>query len=85
MFLNFSDSKAKFYCIYDIDTRVTPPAVTLEVYRVGEGLAQRRVFTWDEVLGVSKIKPLPTPVAAPSRPIRASSTEKQNEAPQKSN
>ncbi|HXG46294.1 MAG TPA: alkaline phosphatase D family protein [Methylomirabilota bacterium] len=59
MFLNFSDSKAKFYCIYDLDTRPETPVVTLEVYRVGEGLAHRRVFTWDEVLGNTKIPPLP--------------------------
>jgi hypothetical protein len=35
--------------------------VTLEVYRVAEGLAQRRVFTWDEVIGKTKIKTLPPP------------------------
>ena len=61
MFLNFSPTKSKFYCVYDIDTRIRPPAVTLEVYRVAEGLAQRRVFTWDEVIGKTKIKPLPQP------------------------
>src|SRR6185503_11512710 len=61
MFLNYSPTKSKFYCIYDIDTKVRPPAVTLEVYRVGEGLAQRRVFTWDEVNGKTKIKTLPVP------------------------
>jgi alkaline phosphatase D len=59
MFLNFSDMKAKFYCIYDLDTTPSPPRVVLEVYRVGEGLAQRRTFRWDEVLGVTKIPPLP--------------------------
>jgi len=70
MFLNYSDSKAKFYCIYDLDTRATPPAVTLEVYRVGEGLAERRAFTWDEVLGQTKINPLPpSPTAA--RPMNS--------------
>ena len=61
MFLNFSESKAKFYCLYDIDTRGALPAVTLEVYRVGEGLVERRAFTWDEVRGVTQIKPLPAP------------------------
>ena len=61
MFLNYSPTKSKFYCIYDVDTRSRPPAVTLEVYRVGEGLAQRRVFTWDEITGKTKIKPLPPP------------------------
>src|SRR5687767_5906525 len=42
MFLNYTPTKSKFYCIYDINTRVRPPLVTLEVYRVGEGLAERR-------------------------------------------
>ena len=65
MFLNLSDSKAKFYCIYDIDTASAPPQVTLEVYRVGEGLAARRTFTWDEVLGQAKIPTLPPPNPQP--------------------
>jgi len=59
MFLNLSATKGHFYCVYDLDTTASPPKVTLEVYRVGDGLAQRRVFTWDEVLGVTKIKTLP--------------------------
>ena len=33
--------------------------MTLEVYRVGEGLAQRRRFTWDEVPGKTPLKVLP--------------------------
>jgi alkaline phosphatase D len=61
MFLNFSGTKAKFYCIYDIDTTASPAKVTLEVYRVGEGLATRRSFTWEEVLGLQKIPTLPPP------------------------
>jgi alkaline phosphatase D len=59
MFLNFSATRGHFYCVYDLDTTASPPKVTLEVYRVGDGLALRRAFTWDEVLGVTKIKPLP--------------------------
>jgi alkaline phosphatase D len=59
MFLNFSATKGHFYCVYDLDTTAAPPKVTLEVYRVGDGLAHRRAFTWDEVLGITKIKPLP--------------------------
>lgn len=61
MFLNYSPTKSKLYCVYDIDTRARPPAVTLEVYRVAEGLAQRRAFTWDEITGKTRIKPLPMP------------------------
>jgi alkaline phosphatase D len=68
MFLNLSDTKAKFYCIYDIETAAKTPRVTLEIYRVGEGLAQRRAFTWDEVLGVKKILPLPAPPKADPKP-----------------
>jgi len=32
---------------------------------VGDGLVLRRPFSWDEVNGVTKIKPLPPP---PSKP-----------------
>ena len=68
MFLNFSDTKAKFYCIYDLNAATSPPEVTLEVYRVAEGLVLRREFTWDEVLGLTKILPLPPSAeAAPQR------------------
>jgi len=74
MFLNYSPTKSKFYCVYDIDTRSRPPAVVLEVYRVGEGLAQRRVFTWDEVNGKTKIKPLPAP--AKKEPEKKSDSSK---------
>ena len=59
MFLNFGPTKTKMYSIFDIDTGISPPAVTLEVYRVGEGRIERRPFTWDEILGQTKIKPLP--------------------------
>ena len=52
-------SRGKFFCIYDLDTRKETPAVTLEVYRTGEGLIERRAFTWDEVLGKTKIPNLP--------------------------
>lgn len=61
MFLNFTPTKSKFYCIYDINTRVRPPLVTLEVYRVGEGRALLRRFTWEEITGKTKIKTLPPP------------------------
>jgi alkaline phosphatase D len=72
LFLNYSPTKSKFYCVYDIDTRSRPPAVTLEVYRVAEGLAQRRGFTWDEVTGKTKIKPLP--VAPKTEPAKTSAS-----------
>lgn len=56
MFSNHGEGR--HYCVYDIDTRPSPPAVTLEIYRIGTGLVERRAFTWDEVNGVTKIKPL---------------------------
>jgi alkaline phosphatase D len=52
-------SRGKFFCIYDLDTTKEVPAVTLEVYRTGEGLIERRPFSWDEVLGKVKIATLP--------------------------
>ena len=68
MFFNYSPTKAKYYCIYDINTQPQPPAVTLEVFRVGHGLAERRAFTWDEVLGKTRIKTLPVPPKAETAP-----------------
>jgi alkaline phosphatase D len=49
----------KFYCVFDVDTAPEKPRVTLEIYRASEGLALRRELTWEEVLGETKIKPLP--------------------------
>ena len=61
VFLNFSTNKGKYYCVYDLNTAASLPQVTLEVFRVGQGLVERRAFTWDEVLGRTKIKTLPPP------------------------
>ncbi len=58
MFWNAGKS-GKFYCIYDVNTAAATPQVTLEIYRASEGLVLRREFTWEEVLGHSKIKTLP--------------------------
>jgi alkaline phosphatase D len=64
----YYNGKGKFYCIFDVNTRAEPPKVALEIYKAGEGLVERRAFTWDEVLGVTKIQPLPaTPVKEESR------------------
>ena len=46
----------RFFCIYDIDTAATPPAVTLEIWRTGTGLVEKRAFTWDQVTGGAKIE-----------------------------
>ena len=79
MFLNFSNTKSKFYCIYDINTAASEPKVTLEVYRVGEGLAERRTFQWDEVLGIAKIQTLPPPTtAAPAKTDTSKRTDEKN-------
>lgn len=48
----------KFYCVFDVNTEQAEPKVTIEVFRASEGLAFRREFTWDEVLGKTAIKPL---------------------------
>ena len=81
MFLNLSATKGHFYCIYDLDTTASPPKVTLEIYRVGDGLVERRPFTWDEVLGVTKIKTLPPPPPkeekAKASPAASKAAEKQ--------
>jgi alkaline phosphatase D len=61
MFLNLSETKGHFYSIYDLDTAVSPPTVSLEIYRVGRGLAYQRRFTWDEIQGVTKLPVLPAP------------------------
>jgi alkaline phosphatase D len=53
----------RFYCIFDVDTAAEKPRVVLEVYRAAEGLALRREFTWEEVLGETKLKPLSRPAA----------------------
>ena len=69
MFLNLSDTKGHFYCVYDLNTAASPPQVTLEIYRVGDGLAYRRAFSWAEVTGMTQIPPLPKESkAAPARP-----------------
>ena len=64
MFWNGGKS-GKFYCIYDVETRGEAPRVTLEIYRASEGLVLRREFTWEEVLGETKIKPLPRAARLP--------------------
>jgi len=69
MFLNHSEGK--LYCVFDVDTQTDPgrpqPAVTLEVYRAGAGLIEKRRFTWDEINGLARIPPLPAePPTAPA-------------------
>jgi len=58
MFWN-AGGMGRFYCIFDVNTEGAQPEITLEIYRASEGLVLRRAFTWDEVLGKTKIKPLP--------------------------
>ncbi len=48
----------KLYCVFDVDTTGVEPRLTLEVYRAAEGLIHKREFTWNEILGVTKIPPL---------------------------
>ncbi len=57
----------KFYCVFDVNTAPAEPEISVEIYRASEGLAFRRAFTWDEVLGKTAIKPLAqTPPKAPA-------------------
>jgi alkaline phosphatase D len=60
--------QGKLYCVLDFDTTPSPPTVTLEVYRVAQGLVERRALSWDELHGAAKIAPLPaTPTRNESR------------------
>ena len=57
MFMQFP--KGRYYAVYAINTAAQTPEITLEVYRVAEGLVARRKFTWDEVNGRSKLSMAP--------------------------
>jgi alkaline phosphatase D len=65
MFLN--QSEGKLYAVFDVDTSIAPPRVALEVYRAGDGLVERRAFTWDEIEGRTAIPPLPPSEEPPAR------------------
>lgn len=69
-FFNLSETKGHFYCVYDLDTAASPPRVTLEVYRVGDGSVVRQAFTWDEVNGRAKLKLLPPSPKAEAKPAK---------------
>jgi alkaline phosphatase D len=68
----YYSGRGKYYCIYDIDTAGENPRVTLEVYRTGDGLVERRAFPWEEVIGTAKIKTLLSPSA---KAVPAKATE----------
>jgi alkaline phosphatase D len=57
MFINHG--RGKLYCIFEVDTAREKPAATLEIYRAGEGLIEKRAFTYEEINGQVKIPPLP--------------------------
>jgi alkaline phosphatase D len=59
MFLNHG--AGKLYAIFEADTRAPEPVLSLEVYRAGEGLIEKRAFTWAEINGEQLIPPLPAP------------------------
>ena len=63
MFFNFGEGK--MYCVFEVDTggKNETPALTVEVFRAGEGLVYKRPLTWDEVNGRAKIPRLPPPPA----------------------
>jgi alkaline phosphatase D len=62
----FNQGEGKLYCVFDVDTALSPPGVTLEVYRAGDGLIAKRPFTWDEIEGVTPIPPLPPSETGPA-------------------
>ena len=51
------------FCVFDVDTTASPPAVALEVYRAGDGVVDRRDFTWNEINGKQRLALLPVPTA----------------------
>ena len=60
MFFNFGEGK--MYCVFEVDTGGgdgRAPALTVEVFRAGEGSVYKRALTWDEVNGRAKIPRLP--------------------------
>lgn len=59
MFLNHGEGK--LYTIFELESEASPPRATLEVYRAGEGLIEKRRFTWDEINGAAKLPLLPVP------------------------
>ena len=50
--------RGKLYCVFDVDTVLPKPQLTLEIYETGAGLVEKRPFTWEEVTGETKIAPL---------------------------
>ena len=59
-------SGGKYFCIYDIDTAATPPAVALEIWQTGAGLVEKRAFTWEQVTAGAPIESrMPGAKAAP--------------------
>ncbi|HKS36227.1 MAG TPA: alkaline phosphatase D family protein [Verrucomicrobiae bacterium] len=66
MFLHYNEGK--LYCVFDVDTTASEPKVALEIYRAGQGLLERRAFTWDEINGIAKMPALPP---SPDEPARA--------------
>jgi len=51
----YYNNVGKLYTVFEIDTAGETPAVTLEVYRAGEGRVWKRPFTWEEVTGAARI------------------------------
>jgi alkaline phosphatase D len=57
MFLRFVEGK--LYTVFEVDTAGPRPSATLEVYRAGSGLIEKRPFSWEEITGAARIPPLP--------------------------
>jgi alkaline phosphatase D len=59
MFMNHGDGK--MFCVFDIDTTAAAPEIALEVFRAGEGMIDRRILKWSQVIGEEKMAYLPVP------------------------
>ncbi|HYG74709.1 MAG TPA: alkaline phosphatase D family protein [Planctomycetota bacterium] len=65
MFLNYGEGK--MYSIYEVDTTGAEPSATLEIYRAGDGLLEKRKFSWEQICGFEKIPPLPPSPPTPKK------------------
>lgn len=63
--------EGKMWMVLELDTAVSPPALTYEIWMAGGGLLERRALGYDEVCGKAKIAPTPMPL----RPVRMEKKE----------
>lgn len=54
-------AEGKLYAVLEADTAGNRPSAALEVYRAGQGLLERRLFTAEEIEGEVRLPPLAWP------------------------